>query len=111
MQRINWRVLLGVCGLVLLMACGKSKKAVSVPNAITIDSYSLQQAFAGTPELQASANRAVMCIRYADYNGALAELDKLAAAPGLTDPQKKTVTDVTSQVKTVKENTAAAAPQ
>jgi hypothetical protein len=66
----------------------------------------LQKAFAGSaPEMQASVEKIYSGIRYGEYPAALAELEKLAANPGLNDAQKKTVNDVTEQLKQ-----AAAAP-
>jgi len=114
LQKMNWTGAALVCTMLCLAGCSKTAKTPSGPDigGVHVDSMSLQQAFAtAPPELQASASKVTMAVRYADYNNALAELDKLAAAPGLTDPQKKLVSDVSAQVKAVMAKDSAGAPK
>jgi len=53
----------------------------------------------GAPAVKAGANRAVMALRVANHATALAELEKLAADPSLTEAQKQAVKEVSEQVK------------
>jgi hypothetical protein len=46
-----------------------------------------------------SLDRVRLSIRYADYRTALAELAKLANSPDISEAQKKTINDVSEQVK------------
>jgi hypothetical protein len=51
------------------------------------------------PEIQASLEQAALGLRYGQYERALTELDKLAAAPELNEQQKKIAKKVGDQVK------------
>jgi hypothetical protein len=65
-----------------------------------VDLPKLQAAFAtASPELQTLVSEVAQGLRYSDYTRALPALEKLANAPGLTEPQKKVVAEVTEGVK------------
>jgi hypothetical protein len=82
------------------VGCGKQKSPAPVPQGVSIDESALRNAFStASPDLQGLSAEAVRGIRRVNYPAALAALGKLANAPGLTDAQKKVVTDVTAQVK------------
>ena len=52
-----------------------------------------------------------MDLRYGNYPEAMADLDKIAADPSLTEPQKKLVADTIEQVKKANDNKNAAAAE
>jgi hypothetical protein len=96
----------------VLGGCGKSQEQQQGPppmtiNGVKVDVPKLQLLTADKPELLDGVNKTMMAIRYGKYDEALAELDKLAAAASLTDPQKKLVNDVIEQVKQVAAKAAA----
>jgi len=69
-------------------------------NGVKVDLPKLQEAFQGADQsVQASLSQATFGIRYRQYAVAFQELEKLSANPSLTEPQKKIVTDVLSQMK------------
>jgi acetate kinase len=73
-----------------------------VLNGVSVDLPKLQQAFQpASPEAQTSLAKTVMSVRYGQYPEALAELDKLANTAGISEAQKKIVTDVIEQLKQV----------
>jgi hypothetical protein len=75
----------------LVTGCSKSGK---------VDPAPIEKSFASSDaSLKAAADKAVAAIQSADYSGAMAELQKLAANVNLTDEQKKAVTDVLAQVQ------------
>jgi hypothetical protein len=93
-----------VGALLALVGCDKPQTEAPAPQmeirGVKVDMPKLQQLFvSAAPELQASADKASSSIRYGQFAEALAELEKLAAMPGLNDAQKKVVSDVTGQVK------------
>ena len=101
---MNMTKLITICLLAIALApAGCSKKDSGTngqPAAVSIDVPKLRDAFTtASPDLQALSAEAVRNIRYGKYSVALEALEKLASAPGLTDSQKKIVTDVTGQVK------------
>jgi acetate kinase len=105
-MRIKYVVLIALVGsLFALIGCGPSKQPGPQPmviNGVSVDIPKLQQAFQpAAPEAQNSLTKTVMSIRYGQYAEALAELDKLANTAGITDAQKKVVTDVIEQLKQV----------
>jgi hypothetical protein len=82
------------------VGCGKGKTSGQTHPGVSIDVPGLRDAFtAAGPDLQGLSGEAVRNIRFGNYPAALVALEKLANAPGLTDAQKKVVTDVTAQVK------------
>jgi hypothetical protein len=94
-----------VCLLALALApVGCSKKDATQagqPQTVTIDVPKLQAAFAtASPELQALSAQVIRNVEFGrSYAAGLADLDKLANAPGVTEDQKKVVDEVTAQVK------------
>jgi hypothetical protein len=93
----------GLAGAVLLFSgCSKSGSGPEAGAAqpVPVNVPKLRDTCAsGTAAVKAGANRAIMALRVANYAGALAELEKLAANPGLTEQQKQAVKEVTEQVK------------
>ena len=96
-----------VCLLAVALApvgCGKKDTgATTQPQAVTIDVPKLRAAFASAaPELQALSAQVIRNVEFGrSYSAGLADLDKLANAPGLTEDQKKVVDEVTAQVKKI----------
>jgi hypothetical protein len=87
--------------LVAFSGCGKPResKPAAVPPG-SIDLGSLQQAFpAPTPEVTSCLDKLRFAARYRQFAPALAELNKLAQLPTLTEPQKQAVSNVIEQVK------------
>ena len=83
----------------LLTGCGKSDKDVSA-NVQVLDASKFRPAFSSAPpETKALVDGIMMSIQGSDYKKALADLEKLAGAPGLTDQQKKVTTALTEQLK------------
>jgi len=101
-----------LAGALALAGCGKAKTEAPVQQGVAIDLPKLNEAFANaTPELQNSVMAVASGVRYGEHAAALAALDKLAKAPGLTDAQKKIVSEVTEQVKAVASKAPAAPPR
>jgi hypothetical protein len=96
-----------VAGAFVLAGCGKQPQqgpgtAPVEMRGVKVDLPKMQEAFANEkPELRAMASNVSMDLRYGKYADALMKLDKLAAQPGLTDPEKQVVNDVIGQVKQV----------
>jgi len=105
-----------LAGLLASVGSGCSKKEQAPPPAardgVAIDTLKLQNAFPPTssPEVIASVRAVRSGVRYGNYIDALMALDKLAADPSLTEPQKKLVADVSEQVKQANNNKNGAAP-
>jgi len=100
MKSANWMMMLLFAGVLALIGCGKEQPAAPVVEGVTVDLPKLQEAFAtASGDLQTSVSEVTMGVRYADYPRATAALGKLANAPGLTEPQKKVVGDITEQIK------------
>jgi len=103
-----------MCALVMIVAGGCSKSAAPAQNAPApvIDVEKFKQAFPNpTPEIRASLDQIGFGIRYGTYDKASQELDKLANAGALTDPQKKAVADLADQIKQTQKQTTPAATQ
>jgi hypothetical protein len=102
MKITNWIL---ICLLAVALApvgCGKKEDKMSIkPPQVTLDAPKMRSAFASaTPELKAMADEALKYVEFGrSYPTGLTILEKLANAPGLTDEQKKVVTDVIGQVK------------
>jgi len=96
----------------LLGGCGKSGGSAPPPPAAsgtTLDIEKLQQAFpSATPEIQDDIRKVKFACRYTQWKNAEEALDKLAAEPSLTDPQKQVVNDLIEEAK--KLEAAAPAP-
>jgi hypothetical protein len=110
MNMTNYLLMILFAGVLALAGCSKSSdQAPPAPSGV-IDLGALQQAFpSGGPEVQKSFDKIRFATRYRQFPLALAELDKLAQMPGLTDAQKKAVNDLIEQVKQTM-STAAAKP-
>ncbi len=95
--------LIAVC-TVLIAGCGRQGKAPPPPeyNQVTVDLPKLQQTFMESgPEAKQSLAMVQRDLRYGDYPKALFSLDQLAQNPGITEAQKKVVSEVIEQVKKV----------
>ncbi len=92
-----------MAGAVLLFSgCSKSPSGPEAAAAqlVSVDVPKLRDTCAsGTATVKAGANRVIMALRDNNYATAVAELEKLAADPGLTEPQKQAVKEVTGQAK------------
>jgi hypothetical protein len=109
MKTANWMMMFLLAGVLALTGCGKEKPKAQVMDGVTIDVPKLREAFVTAgPDLQSSVSEVAMGVRYTDYPRAFAGLAKLDSAPGLTEAQKKLVSQVTEQVKQLA--TKAAAP-
>jgi hypothetical protein len=97
--------LFALCAATLVVAgCKKAPPPAAAPvtNGVTIDVPKLREAFpTPSPEAQAAITQLQFGLRYGQYVNALQALDTLLNSPGLTEPQKKVVTDVIEQVKQV----------
>ena len=112
MKMTNWLLMSLLAGTLALIGCGKSETQTPVQQGVAIDLPKLSEAFASaTPELQNTVMAVASGVRYGEHASALAALDKLAQAPGLTDAQKKIVSEVTEQVKQVASKAPAPPPR
>jgi hypothetical protein len=104
MQTKNWIFSILAAALLAEAGCGQRQKAPppTIINGVKVDVAKFQQAFAGvSPELQSSAFKVPMSIRYAQYAQAVAELEKLCSLTGLTEEQKQVAAEVLEQLKQV----------
>jgi hypothetical protein len=100
MKLINYLLMVLMASVLALAGCGKSSEPQRPAVAGAIDIGKLQQAFPTvSPEVQNGFDKIRFAVRYRQFPLALAELDKLARMPGLTDVQKKAVNDFIEQVK------------
>jgi hypothetical protein len=85
--------------------CGKPQDQpgpTPIYYGVKVDLPKLDSDFAkANPDVQAAAAQVKQLIRYSQLPQALAALSQLAANPSLTEPQKKTVNDLTDQLKQV----------
>ena len=101
-----------LAGLLALASCNKPTPPPPTQQGIALDLPKLKEAFASSgPEIQTQVATVLNGVRYEEFATALATLDKLAQTPGLTEPQKKIVTQVTEQVKQVASKAAAPRPR
>lgn len=113
-QRLTFAFCLALA--MTFIGCGKSKSAPPLAiNGVTIDLPKLQRTCgSSSPTIHDSLDKVRLSIRYADYRTALEELGKLANNPDISEAQKKTINDVSEQVKqalaNAMPNTANAAP-
>ena len=88
-----------LAGVLAPAGCSKEKPPAPVVAGVTVFPK-LQEAFTtASPELTNIVYEVNMAARERDYSRALTALDKLANAPGLTEPQKQVVGEVIGQVK------------
>ena len=110
MKMTKW-ILICLLAVALVPAgCGKKEKTgVIVPPQVNLDVPKLRDAFANaSPDLKALADEAIKYIQFGrSYPTGLADLDKLANSPGVTDEQKKVIADVIGQVKQLMAQSAA----
>ena len=88
--------------LLAVIACGGCKKTEKPSGADvqTIDATQLRPAFANAPAAtQALIDDVMMSIQSSSLNKALADLETLSNQADLTPLQKKTLTNLTSQVR------------
>jgi len=102
----NWLLVVLLASSASFVGCGKSKGPPPAPVAFNahVDLAKLQDALGSNtnPEVQQSMAKIASGLRYGyDYNQVLAELQKLAQNPSLTEPQKKVVNDNIEQVKQI----------
>ena len=102
------KAIIGVCALLaicLLSAVGCKRSGQAAPpvtdfHGAKVDWPKLDAEFVGGDSaLQATASKAKRHIRYERFPEALAELEKLASNPSLTEGQKKVVAELTEQTK------------
>ncbi len=104
MMTRNWIFSLVAAALLAETSCSESQKPPqpTIINGVKVDLAKFQQALSSaSPDLQSSVGRVSMAIRYGQVPEAVAELEKLANNPGLTEPQKKVATEVLAQLKQV----------
>src|SRR2546427_13274797 len=91
MKVTNW--ILTAIAAASLLSNGCSKKT-------SVDTAPLEKSFSSAdPASKSTADKAVSDIKAADYSGAMAELQKLAAQAKLTPEQQQAVQDVLAQVQ------------
>ena len=89
-----------------LGACSKSEDAENLQpieyEGVKVDVPKLAAEFANAPsQLYSQINDAINNIRYKQYMDAMMGLDAVLKTPGLTDKQKKMITNVMEQLKQV----------
>jgi len=114
MMTKNWVFSILAAALLAESGCGQREKAPqpTIINGVKVDLAKFQQAFAGaSPELQNSAFKVPMSIRYRQYGEAIAALEKLSANASLTEPQRKVAEELLAQLKQVVKQAQASPPQ
>ncbi len=85
----------------LVSGCGKSRNGAAPPptvvNGVNVDVPKLEQSITNKA-VQATIGHVGYSLRYGDYAAARADLATLANTPGLTEEQKKIVSDLTEQL-------------
>jgi len=112
MKTNRWILALLSVGLVAFAGC---KKADDAPGPIPVyygvkmvGLPKLDTEFANaSPEVQANVAMVKRWFRYGQFPQAMAELNKLAKNPNLSEPQKKVVDDLVEQTKQVIANSKA----
>ena len=112
MKTTSYLLMVLMAGMLAVVGCGKSSKPQAPVVAPVADVSKLYEAFPSpSAEAKASLDKVRFAVRYRQYDAALAELEKLAQIPDLTDDQKKVISTKTEQVKQVIEAAAAKPPQ
>ncbi len=114
MKTKNWISSILAAALLAEAGCGEAQKAPqpTIINGVKVDLARFQQAFTTAPaDLQTSAFKVTMSIRYRQYAEAVAAVEKIATAPGLTEPQRTVTTNVLQQLKQVLTRAQTAPPQ
>ncbi len=102
MQTKNWIFSLLAAALLVETSCSPGQKAPqpTIINGVKVDLAKFQQSFrTAPPEIQTSVFKVTMSIRYGQYADAVAEVDKIAKSPSLTEPQKTIANEVLEQLK------------
>lgn len=114
MKTKNWISSILAAALLAEAGCGEAQKSPqpTIINGVKVDLARFQQAFNTAPaDLQSSAFKVTMSLRYGQYAEAIAALEKVANAPGLTEPQKTVAHDVLQQLKQVLTRSQTSPPQ
>jgi len=98
------KIVLTTCIALAFAVVGCSKQSSSVDTAPIEKSFS-----SADPATKSTADTAVTEIKSANYSGALADLQKLAANAKLTPEQQQAVKDVLAQVQKALADTASKA--
>lgn len=104
-----------IVGLFLVAAAatlGCKKQDTTVGSSVQVlDASKLRPAFSkASPDVQAVVDNVMMSIQGSDPVKARSELDRLAGMPGVTEPQKAVIKDLSDQLdKKIAANAAAAA--
>jgi hypothetical protein len=105
MKTNHWTWTFLAVGLVALAGCKKENQAPGPPQkfyGVQVDWLKLDPTFANaSPEVQNGVLIVKRNFRYGMFPQAVAELEKLAKNPALTEPQKKLVGDLIEQTKQV----------
>ena len=98
---MNLIAVVAVAFAVLLSGCDKHPSDASTPSSQqTFDAVQFCDEFASaSPELKTLADNAWKCIQSGAFTSALDCLSRLEANPALSDSQRKSVADLTRQVK------------
>jgi hypothetical protein len=111
MKSLNWTIMImAACCLVFADGCKKREEPAEWKRSGTRVSMSeLRQAFKNAPgeDVQAWLSEVAVGLRYGEYSGALAALEKISNQPGLTAQQKKINGEVIGQVKQLAANSQA----
>jgi hypothetical protein len=110
MMTKNWIFSILAAALLAESGCGQRQRAPqpTIIKGVKVDLAKFQQAFAGvSPDIQTTAFKVPMSIRYGQYAQAVAELERLCANTGLTEQQKKVATEVLDQLRQVVSNSQA----
>lgn len=114
MRRMQWS--LAVMAAATLGLAGCSKKEEPPPenvqvNGVSVDMPKLRDAFSSSTnqDLRKILFDVDQHFRYGDYLKCMMALDELSNQPGVTESQKKIVTDVIEQVKKLAANAPAPA--
>ncbi|SPE52724.1 exported hypothetical protein [Verrucomicrobia bacterium] len=100
--------LIALLAVFALGGCSKSSPPPTADVAPHLDTAKLRQAFpAPSPEIRRNLDQVVFGARYGKFSQSLEALDKIAADPSLTDPQKQAVNDARDQAKKLADAEAA----
>lgn len=99
-------------GSITLLGC-KKQEAPTGTDVQILDASKFRPAFASAPpEQQAIVDSVMMSIQGSELAKARADLDKLAAMPGVTDPQKAVIKNLSDQLdKKIAATASASAPK
>jgi len=114
MKTTNWILIILAAALLMETGCSEGRKEApaTVIGGVEVDLAKFRQAFVSAPpEVQNSVSRVHLAIRYGQYAQAAAQMEKLANASGLTEPQKNVAREVLSQLKQVASRSPTRQPQ